>query len=251
MSDSLIFGDDGSASADVAWLWINSHAWPGWSITVVNAGVQPPPREALRQDLAHSLTTARTDSDPRLELHTRGATSGLVVVGARGQGFFKRMGLGSTAEWLMHGPSAPLVIARTGRRTRRILLADDGSTDAKAVQEALCAMPWIKDVTVRVLTVAESLDSDDIAEQAAQRLTERVGAVETRVVPLTDLPVFTRPREVILDEAEAWGADLIALGSRGRTLWATVSEAGLQRAGSTATGVTRQARVNVMLAQAR
>lgn len=251
MSKTLVFGDDGSASADVAWLWINSHSWPGWSIEVVNAGVQPPPREALRQDLAQSLSTAQTDTDPRLELHMRGAESELVVVGARGQGLLKRMGLGSTAEWLMHGPSAPLVVARTGRRTRRILVADDGSEDARAVQDALVTMPWIQDAKVRVITVAEGPDSGDIAAAAAQRLEQHVEDVETNVVALTDLPVFTRPREVILDDADSWGADLIALGSRGRTLWATLSEAGLLRAGSTATGVTRQARVNVLLAQAR
>jgi hypothetical protein len=26
----LVFGDDGSADADVVWLWINNHSWPGW-----------------------------------------------------------------------------------------------------------------------------------------------------------------------------------------------------------------------------
>ena len=25
----LVFGDDGSPSADVAWLWVNDHPWPG------------------------------------------------------------------------------------------------------------------------------------------------------------------------------------------------------------------------------
>ena len=29
----LVVGDDGSASADVVWLWINNHSWPGWRIS--------------------------------------------------------------------------------------------------------------------------------------------------------------------------------------------------------------------------
>src|SRR5207342_301857 len=37
----LVFGDDGSAAADVVWLWVNNHRWPGWRISVVTA-VKPP-----------------------------------------------------------------------------------------------------------------------------------------------------------------------------------------------------------------
>ena len=29
---TLTFGDDRSPAADVCWLWINSHTWPGWRL---------------------------------------------------------------------------------------------------------------------------------------------------------------------------------------------------------------------------
>ena len=34
---TILFGDDGSSGADLAWLWINSHRWPGWRIEVLTA----------------------------------------------------------------------------------------------------------------------------------------------------------------------------------------------------------------------
>lgn len=33
----MLFGDDGSTSADAAWLWVNSHDWPDWTIDVLRA----------------------------------------------------------------------------------------------------------------------------------------------------------------------------------------------------------------------
>lgn len=254
MSRTLLFGDDGSACADVGWLWINNHDWPDWSVEILNAGVSesaPTPRELLRPTVAESLSTTHTSGDPRWELHTRGAHSDLVVVGAKGQGFLKRLHLGSTAEWLMHGPCAPLVITRTGRRTRRVLLAQDGSVHAQAAQEALIRLPWISSTEVLVVVVHETADPDALAQATHERLMNVVGDVELKVVRPGDLEVFSRPRDLILQTAEDWQADLIALGSRGLTAWESINEIGLHRAGSTASGVTQHAHANVLLAQAR
>ena len=33
----LVMGDDGSTGADVAWLWVCNHRWPGWRAEVVTA----------------------------------------------------------------------------------------------------------------------------------------------------------------------------------------------------------------------
>jgi hypothetical protein len=49
----LVVGDDGSAAADVVWLWVNNHRWPGWRIAVVSARIPPvgPPVGAERATL--------------------------------------------------------------------------------------------------------------------------------------------------------------------------------------------------------
>ena len=33
----LVLGDAGSTGADVAWLWVCNHRWPGWRAEVVTA----------------------------------------------------------------------------------------------------------------------------------------------------------------------------------------------------------------------
>ncbi len=253
MTRTLLFGDDGSPGADVAWLWINSHVWADWAIEVLNAEVRdepPAPRELVRPDAAASLTTIHAPGDPRFELHTRGVDRDLLVVGARGRGLLKRLHLGSTAEWLMHAPSAPLVIARTGRPTHRILLAHDGSAHALAAEESLGRLPWIGQAEVLVVSLQEGQDDRDVAGSAARRLAGVAANAEAQAVTAQELPVFSRPRDLILDRAVSWRADLIALGTRGLTPWESFTEMGLHRAGSTATAVARNAEVNVLIAQA-
>src|SRR4029078_7056260 len=82
----LCFGDDGSAAADVVWLWINNHQWPGWRISVVTA-VKPPlgapvglerstahpwepptPRQLLTTSDAVHVEHLMAEADPRLVL---------------------------------------------------------------------------------------------------------------------------------------------------------------------------------------
>ena len=47
---TLVFGDDGSPAADVAWLFINNHRWPGWRLEVVTAHMPETAALLPRQD---------------------------------------------------------------------------------------------------------------------------------------------------------------------------------------------------------
>ncbi len=47
---TLVFGDDGSEAADVAWLWVNEHTWPDSQIEVVTVDSEAPVRGALRSE---------------------------------------------------------------------------------------------------------------------------------------------------------------------------------------------------------
>src|SRR5436190_24181799 len=129
MSSTLVFGDDGSPSADLAWMWINSHPWPTWRLEVVRAVVPEVVKVSATRSEAHewhpdnprtAFAEARFDDvvhltieqDPRIALtrHTD-----LLVIGQRGPGLAKAMHIGSTAEWLLVHPPSPMVIARGGR----------------------------------------------------------------------------------------------------------------------------------------
>ena len=71
MPKRMVFGDDGSPGADSAWLWINSHDWPGWTIEVLIAldgknKQQPASRSLLRPQVADGLTEDVVQADPSL-----------------------------------------------------------------------------------------------------------------------------------------------------------------------------------------
>jgi|SRR5688572_260371 len=115
----------------------------------------------------------------------------------------------------------------------KILVAVDGSSPSQDAIDEVAHRPWPEPSTVRVVSavrpyvpaaievVPAALTPADVTQQQedqAKRLTsqaaERIGkpglAVEA-VVRRGD------PRTVIVDEANEWGANLIVMGSHGRT----------------------------------
>jgi nucleotide-binding universal stress UspA family protein len=257
----LVFGDDGSQGADVAWLWVNEQPWPGWRIEVVSVtpatGVRPPteedaalkpwlppaPRDYFRDDAAEVVHLTAT-ADPRAVLGRRG-DAGLVVIGPRGRGFFKALRLGSVAEWLLQCPPAPLLIARSGKPMRRILVCIDGSPHAWRAAQVGAALPLVAGTEVTVLTVGYvgSAAPDDVA--AAADLYATAGAA-VDVVEMTPDPLelFYNVRDTVLDIAAERDVDLVVMGTRGNSQWQTL------RIGSTASAVTRYARASMLLAHA-
>lgn len=254
MSKRLLFGDDGSANADAAWLWINSHEWPGWVIEILTAvhgkddHAPDHPRALLNPAVAAGVTQEVVDGDPRVALLTHAEQKDLLVIGARGRGILKDLHLGSTAEWLIHGSPTPMVVVRGGHRTRRVLVAHDDSTSSRAAVEAFLSCPWAATTEVRVLSVAELGGDLTLAAAAADRIRGRVGSVEAVTVSPEDVPAFTRPRDLILESAGEWEADLIVLGRTGLAGWDAANEWGLRRAGRGATGVASHATCSVLLA---
>jgi hypothetical protein len=96
-----------------------------------------------------------SEADPRLVLGQLRA-AGLLVVGHRGAGAAKALGIGSAADWLVHRPPTALAIIRTARRAQRVPVCTDGSPDALSATQALAGMPWLPGVEVTVLAVADA-----------------------------------------------------------------------------------------------
>jgi len=188
----------------------------------------------------------------------------LIVIGNRGQGPFRTMLLGSvSAEVVDHAP-CPVLVARHAT-LERIVLAHDGSALAFAAEELLAGMPPLASLPVEVVSVVRthepSADSlapavlgrarevyesaveesrhhhEDVARASADRL-GRHGRATTWTVRAGD------PARTVVDEAEGKGADLIALGTHGRT--------GLDRIvmGSVARNVLTHAHCSVLIVRA-
>ena len=115
----------------------------------------------------------------------------------------------------------------------KILLAIDGSSHSQDAVDEVAKRPWPLNSTIRVLSVIQPYTPpatefvlagstlDDIARQQieeANRLTAgAAGALEAAHVSTEVVVREGDPRSAIVDEADEWGADLIVVGSHGRT----------------------------------
>ena len=117
----------------------------------------------------------------------------------------------------------------------KILLAIDGSEYSDAAVAKVAGMPWPDDSQVRVISAAEppmmpgydtwALPPDYFEElqnatrgrattevrEAAETLREAFG---DRVAVVSEV-IDGYPKQIILDEAKDWGADLVVVGSHG------------------------------------
>jgi nucleotide-binding universal stress UspA family protein len=254
----MVFADDASQSADVAWLWVNSHAWDEWEIDVVSA--VPPgdaigpeldrweadqPRQWLgRGDGGQSVTHYRAGGEARKVL-AQCTDRDLLVLGPKGQGFLKTLHLGSTAEALMHDPPMPLVIARHGKTTRRVVVCSDGSAHCHAAVTTLLGLPWVSDLEVLVATVPQrDMDAEATVEKTADLIAPMVKSVNTAILRPDEMQPFYHPRGLILSVLPEWETDLLVLGSRGLSGFSAI------RAGSIAASLAAHAPCSVLLAKA-
>lgn len=249
---TLMFGDDLSPAADVAWLFINTQWWPGWRLEVVTAqppaapGMvlpheattlhpwQPPhPRAASHGSAFADVVHLAAAGDPRVVLSR---ASDLLVIGPRGPGLLKALHFGSTADWLLLHPPAPLLIARHGQPVQRLVLCTDGSQHARAVTDVVAGLPWIERTAITVVAADDGrVDPDAAIDDARRQLAACGASVEVHVE-------HGPPTAVIDAYLDAVTPDLVALGTRGLT--------GMRRLrlGSTASAIARTAACSVLVA---
>lgn len=249
---TLVFGDDGSPEADIAWLFINNHPWSGWRLEVVtaekpevigrvlpreetelHAWSPPNPRVAFTEAKFGEVVHLTAKGDPRVVLSR---DCDLLVIGPRGPGLFKGLGFGSTADWFLNRPPAPLLIARHGHDVRNVVLCTDGSPHAEAVTTVLAGLPFVAQLQVTIVAVDDERMNIGTATESARRLLKAAGAT---------VKVHTargNPTAVIEDYLEQHSPDLVAIGTRGLT--------GLRnlRVGSTASAIARSAACSVLVA---
>ena len=133
----------------------------------------------------------------------------------------------------------------------RILLAIDGSEQSEAAVDEIARQHFPADSEVRVISVVEPyfpetfsgegmnmslyVEIENTARERARAAVEKAAAKlradeESRQLNVTTEVMSGSPKRVILEEAEAFGADLIVVGSHGygmveRFLLGSVSQA--------------------------
>ena len=161
----------------------------------------------------------------------------LIVIGSNGFGIVRHLFLGSVSLAVALNATCSVEIVRFKHNVnfRKILLAVDGSPSSYAAVDEVCNRPWPAESEVRVITVTQppkgcpggisggetdpgcayllKQQSDNVAKllnDVVTRINERAPALKVSPVVLEG-----RPKDVVLDDAQQWGADLIMVGSNG------------------------------------
>jgi nucleotide-binding universal stress UspA family protein len=183
------------------------------------------------------------------------------MAGSHGHSAIARFFLGSVAQGILRTAPCSVEIVRSipGRpapssHPMKILLATDGSDCPVGAAHSVANRPWPTGTVFKVLSVEELTLPDgqiagsslasiyphslleelichahDRAESAVKTATAILERAGKKVEPAHKMPIG-EPRALVLDIAEAWGADLIVLASHGRRgldrfLMGSVSEA--------------------------
>lgn len=179
----------------------------------------------------------------------------LVMVGCNDFSNLERLFLGSTAQTVVRHAPCSVEVVRPPRHAEkssredglRILGATDGSELSRVALRSIKDRPWPSGSIVKVISVPEfilvkdpsyfqSHEFTDLGQAAVESAKESVAAgmkilsQGTLKVSFAVPTLEERPYRVILHEAEAWPADLIVVGSHGRTgfdrvIMGSVSEA--------------------------
>lgn len=246
----LVFGDDGAPAADMAWQWITAHRWPGWQVDTMTADADTsriewgsparveewkPSWDRPLPDQQPTMTVRflRVFTDPRAMLADIEAD--LMVVGLRSGSYLDAMVTGSTTEWLLHHPPAPLLVVRTPDPVERVLVCADGSDHALSAMSSFTALPMAAAADVTIMAVDDGrVDVEASLESATRALEDRVSTLKTMTSEGT-------PASAILEVIEREDPELVVLGTRGLTGWRRL------RLGSTAASVVRSAPCNSLV----
>jgi nucleotide-binding universal stress UspA family protein len=173
----------------------------------------------------------------------------LIVVGSHGHGMLQGFLLGSVSQAVAVHAKCSVEIVRSPKAEElmKILVAIDGSEQSEAAVDEVASRHFPADVDMRVVSVVEppnlgeGVDMSlyaEIEKTARQRASAAVGKAAAtlradeagRRRNVTAEVLSGSPKRVILEEADAFGADLIVVGSHGhgmfdRFLLGSVSQA--------------------------
>ena len=218
-----------------------------WALAVIAEEMKANARQLVDAAAARlrseglSAEAAVGEGDPKQVILDRAASLGadLIVVGAHGLTALEQFLLGSVSKAVLRfAPCSVDIVRDTPTGTAlKVLLAVDGSEPSQSAAESLAARPWPPGTEIRVLGAVElgmsalqaafeipALDAKHLETQRAAAMQRTEDAIDSALKTLEAAGLTTSesisvldqaPKEIILQEAAAWPADWIVLGSHG------------------------------------
>lgn len=190
-------------------------------------------QEAAEKNAREALESFIDEAGPGAEAITRDATdpaqgivaaadelkADLIVMGRQNKGAFGRLLVGhTTAGVIGKGATPVLVVPRAARLwEKRVLLATDGSSHSEAAAEAAGRVAAQSDLPVVVVSVVTASHNDARRKDAEHAVTRALEHLRGLGLQADGQVAEGRPDDAIVQAAESAGADLIVLGSHGRT----------------------------------
>lgn len=140
----------------------------------------------------------------------------MIIMGRRGRTGLKKLIMGSvTARVIGHSPCKVLVVPKDAHfECRNILVATDGSEDSEAAAIEAINLTKRCEGTFTVMSVYSSESGKGVAEENVQKVVELAASQD---VTAETLILEGSPATSITDTARQLNADLIVVGSHGRT----------------------------------
>lgn len=145
----------------------------------------------------------------------------LIVVGARGQSAVERVLIGSVSQKVVTEANCSVRVARgkieTDESPVRLVIGYDGTKGADEVVQIVGKRNWSDDTEAKVIIVEDSAlirSSFAIEEEKIEEVGKQV--TEKLWVKGLDVSLIMRegnPKQILVEEAELWGADSIFVGA--------------------------------------
>lgn len=169
----------------------------------------------------HCSTIVRTGADPYEEILAAAdeAAADMIVVGRRGKRGLARLMLGdATLKVVGNARCSVMVVPKAaGMWSNRVLLSSDGSASSEAAAALAARIGKCCRTPITVLSVevpshppSRQAEAYEIVRRVVEKLSDDGAEVEAKVER-------GEPHQVIIDTARNRSADLIVLGSHGRT----------------------------------
>lgn len=143
----------------------------------------------------------------------------LIVMGRRGTRGLARMMVGDATAKVIGWATCPVLVAPRAARLweKRVLLATDGSPCSEAATGAAGQLARHSGLPVSVVSVVTSSHSDARRVEAQRAVDAAMQRLKNLGLEADGQVIEGRPDEAIASAAEASGADLIVVGSHGRS----------------------------------